>query len=169
MIEEKIYYTYVCINMINGNYYIGKRGAVDPLTDEYYGSGTKWNNEKKKYGIENFKTIIVDVYGTESEVSHAEAILIAKHRSKFCLNTNSGRISNDDKLKAINSDMKLMKSSIKKAKAIQYTGDDGTILKFNTATAAARHFNVQSGAIGHALHKRYGSNRSVGGTWIKLY
>jgi len=69
------YIIYKTTNLINGKYYIGKHQTKD-LNDGYVGSGKYLKNAIKKYGIENFETIILYVYNEEWKMNIAEKILV---------------------------------------------------------------------------------------------
>jgi len=62
-------------NLINGKFYVGKHMTED-LNDGYMGSGKLLNRAIRKYGTENFRKDILEVYSTNHEMNLAEKILV---------------------------------------------------------------------------------------------
>ncbi len=69
------YIIYKTTNLINGKYYVGKH-QTNNLEDGYQGSGNLIRRAFKKYGIENFSTVILEVYDAEWKMNLAEKILV---------------------------------------------------------------------------------------------
>ena len=69
------YIIYKTTNLINGRFYIGKHQTSD-LYDDYVGSGKLLKRAIKKYGIDNFKTEIVEMCPTEAHMNLAEKIYV---------------------------------------------------------------------------------------------
>lgn len=80
-----MYYTiYKTTNLLNGKYYIGKHQTKD-LEDGYMGSGNLLKRAIKKYGKENFKTEILEVYDQEWKMNLAERILVVPDPTNYNL------------------------------------------------------------------------------------
>lgn len=80
-----MYYTiYKITNKLNGKFYIGKHQTCD-LDDDYMGSGKRIKAAIKKYGIENFKKEILQVFETETEMNEAEARLVVLSEDSYNL------------------------------------------------------------------------------------
>lgn len=81
-----MHYIYRIINNINGHDYIGKKKLKEsqtPLTDNYWGSGTKIKEAVRSYGIENFsKEILEDNISSESESIKREIFWIQFFKNK---------------------------------------------------------------------------------------
>lgn len=72
------YYVYKVTNLINGKFYIGKRGNKNPATDGYMGSGKLILSAIKKYGKQNFKKEIIKIFNTNKEAAELEKALVTK-------------------------------------------------------------------------------------------
>ena len=76
-------YIYMTTNLINGKKYIGqrkmKKGVLDPLEDNYLGSGTLLLRSLLKYGKENFSKKILQLCDNYDELNKAEKYWIAKY------------------------------------------------------------------------------------------
>ena len=71
------YYLYKITNLINNNYYFGRRKSkILPEEDRYFGSGLGLKAAILKYGKENFKKEIIECYLTFEELLEAEKKLI---------------------------------------------------------------------------------------------
>jgi len=73
----KYYYLYQIINVINGKIYIGIHRTYN-LNDGYMGSGKILKEAIKKYGIENFKKIILEYFDNENDMFKREIELVDK-------------------------------------------------------------------------------------------
>lgn len=73
------YIIYKTTNLINGKFYIGKHQTND-LNDGYVGSGKLLKRAIKKYGMDNFKTEIVETCPTEVHMNMAERIYVVVDR-----------------------------------------------------------------------------------------
>ena len=63
------YYLYKITNLINNNYYFGRRKSkILPEEDRYFGSGLGLKAAILKYGKENFKKEIIECYLTFEEL-----------------------------------------------------------------------------------------------------
>ena len=75
----KQYFVYMTINLINGKKYIGQhQGSVD---DNYLGSGHALKDAIKKYGKENFKREILQIYDSFEEMNQGEIEWINKYNA----------------------------------------------------------------------------------------
>lgn len=71
-----MYYTiYQTTNLINGRSYVGMHKTKN-LDDGYIGSGKLLRRAVKKYGLENFSTVILHIFDEEWKMKAAERILV---------------------------------------------------------------------------------------------
>ena len=86
-----LHYTYRIDNLINGKYYIGKHSS-ESLDDGYMGSGTLIKAAIAKYGIENFKKTILEIFSTSEEAFEHEAqiVTMAEVNDPMCYNIQPG-------------------------------------------------------------------------------
>ena len=68
-------YIYQIINIVNNKMYIGCH-TTDNLDDGYMGSGKYLQRAIKKYGLDNFKKVILNYYDTVEEMFAAEKAII---------------------------------------------------------------------------------------------
>lgn len=69
---KKFHFVYITTNLINGKQYVGDH-STDNLNDEYLGSGKPvFKNAIKKYGRENFKREILELFETKKEAFNAQ-------------------------------------------------------------------------------------------------
>lgn len=92
---EKIFYTYKITNLVNQKYYLGKRSFKGTTAEDdfkYLGSGKLIQHAIKKYGKENFKKEILNLYLSIEELNLAEKILITEREiaDKNCYNVSLG-------------------------------------------------------------------------------
>lgn len=76
-----MYYVYQITNLVNNKIYVGRRKHVLPNQDSYMGSGTQIKNAIRKYGLENFRKDIVQIFESEAECAKLEASIVTK---EFC-------------------------------------------------------------------------------------
>ena len=76
----KFYTIYKIINKVNYKTYIGKH-ITENLLDGYMGSGISLKEDKKKYGIKNFKKEILFCFDNELDINKKEVELILKYNS----------------------------------------------------------------------------------------
>ena len=69
------YIIYKTTNLINGKFYIGKHQTND-LNDGYVGSGKLLKRAIKKYGLDQFKTEIIETCSTEAHMNLAEKVYV---------------------------------------------------------------------------------------------
>lgn len=69
------YIIYKTTNLINGKFYIGKH-QTNELNDGYIGSGKLLKRAINKYGLDNFKTEIIETCPTEDHMNLAEKIYV---------------------------------------------------------------------------------------------
>lgn len=85
---KQYYYVYKIKNLINGRIYIGVH-STDNLNDGYMGSGLIISQAIKKYGIENFKKLILKFFKTSEEMFAYESIIV---NEKFIRSDNTYNI-----------------------------------------------------------------------------
>lgn len=69
------YIIYKTTNLFNGKFYIGKHQTND-LDDDYVGSGKLLKRAIKKYGLNNFKTEIIETCPTAAHMNLAEKVYV---------------------------------------------------------------------------------------------
>jgi group I intron endonuclease len=115
----KYHYVYITTNLINGKQYIGDRSCdCLPEDDNYLGSGRPlFKDAKKKYGAENFKKEVLEIFETREEAHKAEEKyikLFKTHVSEggYNLNKKGGKSSiNEETRKKISRTSKNRKHS----------------------------------------------------------
>lgn len=75
--NKKYNIVYLIVNKVNNKIYIGKHTTDNPY-DDYMGSGKYIKRAIKKYGIENFKKIIIDCLATEELALKREEELVTE-------------------------------------------------------------------------------------------
>lgn len=77
------HYTYILTNLVNGKQYVGDRSCIcDPKNDPYLGSGRPYlSRAKNKYGYENFKKDILEIFETRQEAFDAQEKYIEKYKT----------------------------------------------------------------------------------------
>lgn len=75
----KQYYIYLTTNLLNNKQYIGKH--FGELNDDYLGSGTKLQEDIKKFGKQNFKKDILYISQNEEENCLKEKEFIEKYNA----------------------------------------------------------------------------------------
>lgn len=87
------YTVYKITNLINGRFYIGKHQTKN-LDDGYMGSGKLLRRAILKYGLENFKKDILEIYEQEWKMNLAERILVVVDKEvsyNLCAGGKGGR------------------------------------------------------------------------------
>lgn len=82
------YYVYKITNKSNEKVYIGKRCHKIPEKDHYMGSGSQIKSAIKKYGKENFKKEILQIFNTNDEAAAFESSLVTKEFVESSLSYN---------------------------------------------------------------------------------
>ena len=72
---HKYHYLYKITNKLTGEYYYGVHSSND-LNDHYFGSGSKLNENIKKYGRENFIKENLEFFESRKELLNAEKSLV---------------------------------------------------------------------------------------------
>ena len=92
----KFYTIYKITNKVNYKTYIGKH-ITENLLDGYMGSGISLKEDKKKYGIKNFKKEILFCFDNELDMIKKEVELISENAESdntYNLVSNSAGIKN---------------------------------------------------------------------------
>lgn len=91
---NRYFYVYRIDNLVNGKYYIGKGSCICSPTDDvsYLGSGIALKKAIKKYGKDNFRKIILEVFIDENDAYDHEAKLVTMKqvKEKDCYNITTG-------------------------------------------------------------------------------
>lgn len=85
MEKQKYYFVYEITNKINGKTYIGCHETYN-IDDCYMGSGKLIKKAISKYGIENFKKVILSYHGTRDEMFLKERNIIDAKKPQYNLN-----------------------------------------------------------------------------------
>ena len=85
--DKKFHYIYKTTNFINEKYYIGMH-STDNLVDGYIGSGKRLWFSIKKYGEENFKCEILEIFPNRKKLKEREIELINEDllKDEKCMN-----------------------------------------------------------------------------------
>ena len=75
MDKKKYYYVYRIVNQVNGKEYIGFHSTND-LDDGYMGSGKLLKIAVEKYGIDNFKKEIIQMFDNKEDAEQLERQLV---------------------------------------------------------------------------------------------
>jgi hypothetical protein len=91
MENKRYHYLYKTTNLINGDYYYGMHSTYN-LNDNYLGSGKRLKYSINKYGKDNFKREIIQMYDTKKELIQGEIELITENivKDSKCLNLKPG-------------------------------------------------------------------------------
>lgn len=87
------FYLYKITNILNGNFYVGRRqSSVSPEIDEYFGSGKILKQAISKYGKENFTKEILDTFSCLEDLIEAEKQAVTKQLTERddCYNLSLG-------------------------------------------------------------------------------
>jgi hypothetical protein len=85
--QHKYHYIYKTTNLINGKYYIGMHSTSD-LNDGYIGSGDRIRKSIIKYGKENFKCEILEMFPNRKLLKERENLIVNEELllDKKCMN-----------------------------------------------------------------------------------
>lgn len=89
--SKKYHYIYKTTNLLNGKFYIGMHSAKI-LNDNYLGSGKRLRYSIRKYGIQNFKLEILEIYPNRSSLTLREKKLVNDSllSDPMCMNLRKG-------------------------------------------------------------------------------
>lgn len=104
---EKFFTVYKITNLINNKIYIGVH-VTSNINDDYMGSGKNIKNAINKYGIQNFKKEILNIFNNEEDMFYMESILVNeefindKNTYNIVLGGNGGwKYINDNNLNTV--------------------------------------------------------------------
>lgn len=82
---------YKTTNLQTGEYYIGMHSTND-LNDGYRGSGVRLRRSIKKYGVEQFKTEVLETFESREQLAEAEMLIVSEEllKDQSCLNLKVG-------------------------------------------------------------------------------
>ena len=89
----KIHYFYKITNLLNGKYYLGVHtSTLSPEKDNYWGSGPAIKAAIKKYGKQNFKKEVLEVFNSSEDAFkyEAEHITLKEVQDPMCYNMQLG-------------------------------------------------------------------------------
>jgi hypothetical protein len=89
--DKRFHYTYKTTDIRTGEYYLGMH-STNNLEDEYLGSGKRLRRRIRKYGKENFKFEIIEMFCCRQDLVEAEKLLISEEvlLDTKCLNLKPG-------------------------------------------------------------------------------
>ena len=91
--KYKYHYLYKIERLDTGEYYIGIRSCdVDPIDDNYWGSGVKISAKITKHGIDSFTKTILAVFLSRRDAANAEREMVTEDLlfDPLCLNLKTG-------------------------------------------------------------------------------
>jgi len=71
------YFLYQTTNLLNGKIYVGVH-KTNNLDDDYLGTGTLIKQAIKKYGKQNFKRVILEMFDTADSMYLRESQVVTK-------------------------------------------------------------------------------------------
>jgi hypothetical protein len=89
--DKKYHFSYKTTNITNGKYYLGMH-STNNLDDGYLGSGKRLRYSIRKYGVDDFKLVILKHFDNFDDMRDAEIELITKDdiKNPNCMNLKEG-------------------------------------------------------------------------------
>jgi len=89
--DKKYHFTYKTTNVTNGKYYLGMH-STNNLDDGYLGSGKRLRYSIRKYGVDDFKLVILKHFANFEDMRDGEIELIKEDdlKNPLCMNLKIG-------------------------------------------------------------------------------
>ena len=167
-INKKYHYLYKTTNLINNKYYYGMH-STNNIEDDYLGSGIYLRRAIRKYGKDNFKREIIEMFDTREELIQAEINLITNEllNEDLCMNLTNGGFSGFDYINNLRkTDEEFNKKWIKiQSDKLKKLHKDGKI-NYNTFEGKTHSDDTKNKMSEKAKQRIGNKNSSFGTCWI---